>query len=35
MDEGRLSALQDFYAQQELIRSKSPVADLYTNQFVK
>jgi NitT/TauT family transport system substrate-binding protein len=35
MDEGRLSALQDFYAKQELIRTKSPVADLYTNQFVK
>lgn len=35
MDEARLSALQDFYAKQELIRTKSPVKDLYTNQFIK
>ena len=35
MDEARLSALQDFYAKEGLIRSKSPVQDLYTNQFVK
>jgi len=35
MDEARLSALQDFYAKQDLIRTKSPVKDLYTNQFIK
>ena len=35
MDEARLTALQDFYAKEGLIRSKSPVQDLYTNQFVK
>jgi NitT/TauT family transport system substrate-binding protein len=35
MDEDRLSALQDFYAKEGLIKSKTPVKDLYTNQFVK
>jgi len=35
MDEGRLSALQDFYVKEGLVRSKTPVKDLYTNQFVK
>ncbi len=35
MDEGRLSALQDFYLAQGIIEKKTPVADLYTNQFVK
>jgi NitT/TauT family transport system substrate-binding protein len=35
MDEARLSSLQDFYAKQGLIRSTTPVKDLYTNQFVK
>ena len=35
MDEGRLSALQDFYAKEGLIKSKTAVKDLYTNQFVK
>jgi NitT/TauT family transport system substrate-binding protein len=35
MDEARLSALQDFYVKQGLVRSKTPVKDLYTNQFVK
>lgn len=35
MDEGRLSELQDFYAKEQLIRTKTPVKDLYTNQFVK
>jgi NitT/TauT family transport system substrate-binding protein len=35
MDEGRLTALQDFYAKEGLIKSKTAVKDLYTNQFVK
>ncbi|HYR65005.1 MAG TPA: ABC transporter substrate-binding protein [Reyranella sp.] len=35
MDEGRLGALQDFYAKEGLIKSKTAVKDLYTNQFVK
>lgn len=35
MDEGRLSALQDFYVKEGLVRSKTPVKDLYTNQFVE
>ena len=35
MDEGRLSALQDFYVKQGLVRAKTPVKDLYTNQFVQ
>ncbi|SKA35035.1 NitT/TauT family transport system substrate-binding protein [Enhydrobacter aerosaccus] len=35
MDESRLSALQDFYVKEGLVRSKTPVQDLYTNQFVK
>ena len=35
MDEARLSALQDFYLKEGIIQTKSPVADLYTNQFVK
>ena len=35
MDEARLSALQDFYAKEGLIRSTTPVKDLYTNQFVQ
>lgn len=35
MDEARLSALQDFYVDQGIVRKKSAVSDLYTNQFVK
>lgn len=35
MDEKRLSDLQDFYLKQDIVRQKTPVADLYTNQFVK
>jgi NitT/TauT family transport system substrate-binding protein len=35
MDEGRLSALQDFYLKQDIIQQKTPVKDLYTNQFVQ
>ena len=35
MDEARLMALQDFYAKEGLIKSKTAVKDLYTNQFVQ
>ncbi len=35
MDEARLKTLQDFYLKQGLIERASPVADLYTNQFVE
>ena len=35
MDEARLSALQDFYVKEGLVKSATPVKDLYTNQFVK
>lgn len=35
MDEARLEKLQEFYFSQGIIRSKSPLADLYTNQFVR
>lgn len=35
MDEARLAALQDFYLKQGFIRTKTPVKDLYTNQFVQ
>jgi NitT/TauT family transport system substrate-binding protein len=35
MDEARLSALQDFYVKEGLVKSKTAVKDLYTNQFVK
>jgi NitT/TauT family transport system substrate-binding protein len=35
MDEARLSALQDFYVKEGLVKSKTPVKDLYTNQFIK
>ena len=35
MDESRLSALQDFYVTQGIVRRAVPVADLYTNQFVE
>ena len=35
MDEARLGELQDFYAKEGLIRTRTPVKDLYTNQFVK
>ena len=35
MDEERLTALQDFYAKEGLIKSKTAVKDLYTNQFVQ
>jgi NitT/TauT family transport system substrate-binding protein len=35
MDEARLSNLQDFYLSQGIIEKKTPVQELYTNQFVK
>lgn len=35
MDEQRLSNLQDFYLAQGIIEKKTPVSELYTNQFVK
>ena len=35
MDEARLMALQDFYAKEGLIKSKTALKDLYTNQFVQ
>ena len=35
MDEARLVKLQDFYVQQGIVRTKTPIADLYTNQFVR
>jgi NitT/TauT family transport system substrate-binding protein len=34
IDPQRLSNLQDFYLAKGIIQTKSPVADLYTNQFV-
>ena len=35
MDPARLEKLQDFYLKQGIIRKKTPVKDLYTNQFVE
>ncbi len=35
MDEARLVKLQDFYVSQGIVRTKTPIADLYTNQFVR
>lgn len=35
MDEPRLASLQDFYVAQGIIGKKTPVQELYTNQFVK
>lgn len=35
MDEQRLSNLQDFYLSQGIIEKKTPVNELYTNQFIK
>ena len=35
MDEKRLAKLQDFYLKAGFIKKKTPVKDLYTNQFVK
>lgn len=35
MDEARLSALQDFYIKEGIVRDRTPVKDLYTNAFIK
>lgn len=35
MDEGRLSALQDFYLKEGIIEKTTPVKELYTNQFLQ
>jgi len=35
IDPARVSALQDFFFEQKLIQSKTPVDQLYTNQFVQ
>jgi NitT/TauT family transport system substrate-binding protein len=35
MDEARLAKLQDFYLAQGFIDKKTPINELYTNQFVK
>ena len=35
MDEKRLSDLQDFYLKEKIIEQKTPVKDLYTNEFLK
>ena len=35
MDEQKLAALQDFYFKSGFIKKKTPVKDLYTNQFIK
>lgn len=34
-DEARLKAVQDFYVSNEIVRTAVPIADTYTNQFVK
>jgi NitT/TauT family transport system substrate-binding protein len=35
MDPQRLSNLQDFYLEKGIIRQKTPVDELYTNEFIK
>ena len=35
MDAARLEALQDFYADNGIVRSRQPIGELYTNQFVQ
>jgi NitT/TauT family transport system substrate-binding protein len=35
IDPDRLAKLQDFYLAKGIIQKKSPVDDLYTNQFIK
>ncbi len=35
MDPKRLASVQDFYFEQGIVRKKSPLDDLYTNQFVE
>lgn len=34
-DEARLKSVQDFYVQNELVQTAVPIADVYTNDFVK
>lgn len=34
-DEKRVAQLQDYYASKDIIRAKSPVGDLFTNQFIQ
>ncbi len=35
IDEKRLSAVQDFYVAQKIVDKATPVAELYTNEFIK
>lgn len=35
MDESRLAGLQEFYLKQGIIKKKTPIKELYTNQFVQ
>ena len=35
VDVERLAKLQDFYLAKGIIQRKSPIEDLYTNQFIK
>lgn len=35
MDPERLAAVQDFYIDQEIVRERTPLEDLYTNRFVE
>jgi NitT/TauT family transport system substrate-binding protein len=35
MDEKRLEAVQDLYLKQGIIKRATPVAEMYTNQFVQ
>lgn len=35
IDVARLTKLRDFYVKQGIVRKKVPIADLYTNQFIK
>jgi NitT/TauT family transport system substrate-binding protein len=35
MDPERLAAVQKFYVREGIVAKESPLADLYTNQFVQ
>ena len=35
MDPKRLASVKDFYVEQGIVRKKSPLEELYTNQFVE
>ena len=35
IDSDRLAKVQDFYFDNKIVRKKTPLKDLYTNQFVK